>query len=245
MGLERSSPNRGSLSSGRSRAAARVLRSSQMAAAAAEPGGTFVVVEVGARYAPWAMRAVKAAEVLGRSSKFHVVALEPDTRHVGWIHEHFKMNGMGPTSDRHTLDVVQGFFSHTERATNEARGEKKEKKAEKALAGRRLGGAHCIASLLEGVDHVDFLDIDAQGSEKVMFTMAHDREAFRKKVRRTHIETHSDSIWKIVADHLLEMNFKIVQNATWMYTAYTSSTFGPTWWRGGGLYAINPALVPC
>ena len=113
MGLERSSPNRGSLSSGRSRAAARVLRSSQMAAAAAEPGGTFVVVEVGARYAPWAMRAVKAAEVLGRSSKFHVVALEPDTRHVGWIHEHFKMNGMGPTSDRHTLDVVQGFISRS------------------------------------------------------------------------------------------------------------------------------------
>ena len=197
-----------------------------MAVASAEPGGTFVVVEVGARYAPWAMRAVRAAEVLGRSSHFHAIAVEPDKKHVGWIHDHFKMNGMDPAGGKHTLKVVQGGF------------------CERIHPGHNY--ANCIASILEGVDHVDFLDIDAQGAEEFMLRKPADRAAFRRKVRRTHIETHTDNIWKEVADGLLELGFLIVQNTTWMYTGYNSSTYGPNWWRGGGLYAINAALgVPC
>ena len=104
---------------------------------------------------------------------------------------------------------------------------------------------NCIASILKNVDHVDYLDIDAQGAEKLMVLSDVDKAALRAKVRRTHIETHSDLIWAGLEKALVPMGFKVMQNATWMYSAYRSENFGPTWWRGGQFYAINTALVSC
>ena len=182
------------------------------------------MVEIGARYAPWALRAVRAAMTLKRSSRFHVVAVEPSGRHVGWIREHFRMNGMEPSGGKFKLDIVQNTFCNRNSSNGKAQ------------------YTECTASILANVDHVDFLDIAAQGAEELMLRSPADRHAFRTKVKRVHIETHSDTVWKEVADALLRLRFKITQNATWMYSAYHSETFGPNWWRGGGLYAINPEL---
>ena len=97
-----------------------------------------------------------------------------------------------------------------------------------------------LLSILEGVDHVDFLDIDAQGAEEFMLRKPADRAAFRRKVRRTHIETHTDNIWKEVADGLLELGFLIVQNTTWMYEwpRITQARMART---GGGAAGSTPS----
>ena len=205
-----------------------------MAAASATRGDTFVVVKIGARYAPWAMRAVKAAEMIGRSAQFHVIALEPLAMHIAWIHEHFQMNGMGPGTGRHKVHVVQDIFC----------GMPYNKSLPQLFADLNFT-APCTAELLKDVDHVDFLDIDAQGSEALMLAQPHDRKAFRRKVRRVHIELHRDDYYPMIAAHLESMDFEIVQNATWMYSAYQSEAFGLTYWRGGVIYAFNRALVPC
>ena len=209
-----------------------------LAAASAERGGTFVVAEIGARYGPWAMRAARAAEVLGRSKSFHVITVDPETLHVGWTREHFALNGM--VAPRFKLDVVQARFC------DQLQGERKTSTGTLSVvrrSGMRL--ENCIASILKNVDHVDYLDIDAQGAEKLMVLSDVDKAALRAKVRRTHIETHSDLIWAGLEKALVPMGFKVMQNATWMYSAYRSENFGPTWWRGGQFYAINTALVSC
>ena len=204
-----------------------------MAAASARPGDKFVAVEVGARYAPWAMRAVTAAKMLGVASHFHVVTVEPSARHNAWIREHFQINGMDAAWGLDNLTMIQGMFCDTT--------------AKYGAPPSTTYGANCMANVLAGVDHVDFLDIDAQGAEKYMLSRPADRAAFKKKVRRAHIETHSDNMWRVVVTHLHELGFRIERgNTSWMYTAYESQTgYGPVWWRGGGVTAFNPALVPC
>ena len=48
-----------------------------------------------------------------------------------------------------------------------------------------------LAQVLSGLDHVDLLDMDAQGGEASLVRSAADAVALRK-VRRIHVETHSD-----------------------------------------------------
>ena len=72
-----------------------------LAAASATPGGTFVAVEIGARYGPWAMKGVAAARSLGISSNVHALLVEPMPEHVAMISSYFAMNHFG--RDQYTV----------------------------------------------------------------------------------------------------------------------------------------------
>ena len=138
------------------------LADAMLAVASADVGGRFVVVEVGARNAPWAVRAMTAARALGRSRSWFAVLVEPMASHAKWIRDHFAMNGFGPETYR----VISRPFGH---------------------------GGVSLSETLRGLEHVDFLDIDAQRGEAQLVQSAADAEALRRVIR-VHIEGHGDAI---------------------------------------------------
>ena len=184
------------------------LADAMLAVASADVGGRFVVVEVGARNAPWAVRAMTAARALGRSRSWFAVLVEPMASHVQWIRHHFAMNGFGPEMYR----VISRPF------------------------GRR---GVSLSETLRGLEHVDFLDIDAQQGEADLVQSAADAEVLRR-VRRVHIEGHRDAISEAVIATLKLQGFNTLRNASArVYDVYNSSVVGRVQFRGASIYAAN------
>ena len=115
-------------------------------------------------------------------------------------------------------------------------------------AGRsRIG----LARALSDVDHVDLLDMDAQGAEASFLASQEDVDAFVSKVYRAHIEGHPMRGDKVrgttdrVVETLLRHGFRIVRNSSSMYSEYRSGTFGRLLARGSTVYAVNPRFRRC
>ena len=192
-----------------------------MAVAAAKPGGKFIVAELGARYAPWALRAMVAARSLGRSREFYGIVVDPKKEHVQWTHEHFLMNGFNTSQYR----VIHGMAF---------RGDKL---LPKALASKDV---HHLSEILKDVDHVDLLDVDVQNAEKYILRVRKDREALEQKVMRAHIEVHTVETARIVLGILKKSGFRILRNATSnMVWTYEHEQLGKVMFRSGYVYASN------
>ena len=186
------------------------LADAMMAVASAEMGGRFIVVEVGARYAPWAVRAMTAARVLGRSRSWFAVVVEPEALHVAWLRQHFAMNGFGPETYR----VIQAPFDRAPRGVT-------------------------LNETLRGLEHVDFLDMDAQRGEMFLVQSAADSDALRR-VRRVHIKGHADHISEHVVGTLERHGFNVVRNASArVFDVYHSAAMGRMQFRGASIFGAN------
>ena len=209
-----------------------------------------VVVEVGARYAPWAVRAMAAARLLGRQ-RYHAVLMEPVPLHIRWLKEHFQLNGFGachtPSSGRARVRVCSRDLRHarsnasahctapSDYTVRHAKfGRPHESQATKNHSTPWMG----LAQLLEGLEHVDYLDMDAQDGERFLVQSTADSDALRR-VRRVHIETHSDETGAVVLQVLRAHGFRVLRNATdSVYEIYRTAV-GPVLYRGGSIYAVN------
>lgn len=186
------------------------LADAMMAVASADIGGKFIVVEVGARYAPWAVRAMTAARILGRSRSWFAVVVEPEALHVAWLRQHFAMNGFGPDTYR----VIQAPFDRAPRGVT-------------------------LNETLRGLEHVDFLDMDAQRGEMFLVQSAADSDALRR-VRRVHIEGHADHISEHVVSTLERHGFNVVRNASArVFDVYHSAAMGRMQFRGASIFGAN------
>ena len=194
-----------------------------LSVAAAPQTDKYIIVEVGARYAPWALRALTAARLLGRrAGQYHAVLLEPMPQHIKWIREHFQLNGFGAAD--YTIHHAK-FGQH------------------------RASGRHnhtapwrSLSELLEGLDHVDMLDMDAQDGERFLVQSEADAAALRR-VRRVHIETHSEETGRVVMRMLEQHGFKVLRNATESLEEVYQSAVGPVLYRAGSVYAANRDAV--
>ena len=189
-----------------------------MAVAAAPIGGKFVVAELGARYAPWALRAMVAARRLGRSREFHGIVIDNKNVHVRWTQEHFRLNGFSPSQYK----IYQGM----------------------AFRGDPLRGkgvdVHRLAELLSDVDHVDLLDVDVQKAEQYIIRNSDDLKALKEKVMRIHVEAHTVVIGEIVSRILVKHGFRILRNASSnMLSMYKHPHLGKVPFRSGYIFAAN------
>lgn len=193
-----------------------------LAAASATPGGTFVAVEIGARYGPWAMKGVAAARSLGISSNVHALLVEPMPEHVAMISSYFAMNHFG--RDQYTV-VPRPFgkglglarllanWSHVDMLDCDAQG------AEERLAANPLDAA----ALREKVYRVH--------------VEGHPTKTFGRHPHRGTLE--------VVEAMLRAQGFVIMRNATSMYSEYRSPSFGRVLLRGAFVYAVNPRFRDC
>ena len=159
----------------------------------------FVMVELGAGYGRWVIRAGCLAR--RRGLPFHVVAVEAEPTHFAWLEEALDENGIKP-DERTTLRVAVS----AERGTAKFYTENRE-----ALGGASWYGqvivhspeplpgyrtttvvTRTLADILEPFPYVDLIDMDIQGEELAVIRSS--LETLNIKARRLQIGTHSDEL---------------------------------------------------
>ena len=132
----------------------------------------YVIFELGARFATWAVRGMAAwRQLRGRDKKSFMVALEPDGGYFRTMTHHVAANGFTKRSF-----LVQGVAKRSASYSIE----------ELALAAN--------------VTHISFLDVDIQGAEFGLFLKNPATMAFLNKVcDHVHIGTHQEDHSSLVA----------------------------------------------
>jgi FkbM family methyltransferase len=179
---------------------------------------SYTMIELGAGYGRWSVRAALAVQRYWSTSvggmPFQLIAVEADPVHFDWLGMHFEANGVAPTQQR-LLHAAVGNIpgkaslwigsdeSHTpqEWYGQMVHGAEKGERVKGANYGgyevrRHPDGRKSIsvpqvtlASLLKDLGRVDLIDCDIQGLELNAMLPAMDE--LNAKVKRVHIGTHS------------------------------------------------------
>jgi FkbM family methyltransferase len=178
----------------------------------------YTMLELGAGYGRWAVRAAAAAKQRGITC--YLLAVEAEPVHFKWLKQHFSDNGLNP--DEHAL--IQGVVTETPGETlfyvgmpdggqdsaaqwyGQAIAQSYEilaKKTDTVHEGFRVfrhsSGwksikvpALTLGSLTRDLDRIDLIDMDVQGEELKIVRSSIDE--LDRKVKRLHIGTHSHEI---------------------------------------------------
>jgi FkbM family methyltransferase len=179
----------------------------------------FVMIELGAGYGRWAVRAALAA-ARRSSCVFQCVAVEAEPVHFRWMLDHFRDNGLNP--DDHdviwaAVGAQAGFVPfwigepdgwYGQAIASKAREPLPPARLRRRLKARSVLGrppitppteksllwVPCVtlAELLAPYPKVDLIDLDVQGSEFDVLAPA--IELLNERVHRIHIGTHGADI---------------------------------------------------
>ena len=126
----------------------------------------FVVVELGARYGTWGVRALKAWHQLrGVDARATFIGVESDPVFYQWMVDHVARNNL----------THESIILH--------------------MSVRKGEDADLLAIVRKtGIDHIDYLDSDIQGSEGELFDHAPTLAYLDAHVSALHIGTHTNAI---------------------------------------------------
>lgn len=185
----------------------------------AEARGRYTMMELGAGFGRWAVRAALANRQFNAGVAHHLIAAEPEPIHFEWLQTHFRDNGIDP--DAHTLirAAVSASSGNAALCVGSPMGNDapdvwygqllvKFKEAPQGVAKDTHAGFRVhryksgwksisvpvvsVGDLLRKVDRVDLIDLDVQGEELVAIEPA--MEELDRKARRLHIGTHEAGI---------------------------------------------------
>lgn len=173
--------------------------------------GQFNMIELGAGYSRWLVRAVKVLEQLN-PMPYKLVAVEAEPSHFQFSKRHMQLNGIDPEQHRLIEAAVNASGDKTRFTMGKADGWYGQamfaprKRSLLTRVANWLGykppemkgvsvvwvEAVTLNSLLAQLPHVDLLDLDIQGAEAEVLEAS--IEALKRKVWRVHIGTHSPKI---------------------------------------------------
>ena len=187
----------------------------------ARAGESYTMMELGAGYGRWAVRAAAAVKQRG-IQHCHLIAVEAEPVHFRWLQQHFRENGLDPAEHNLLQAVVSdragtAFFCIGMPKGGEDRADhwygqllagtrdKPRRKGQTLYDGipvveLKSGWrsievpAVTLSSLLSDVDRVDLIDMDVQGEELTIVRAAIDD--LDRKVCRLHIGTHAHHLEK-------------------------------------------------
>jgi len=223
---------------------------------------SYTMLELGAGYGRWAVRAASALRQRG-IRQCHLVAVEAEPVHFGWLKQHFCDNGLDPA--QHTL--VNGAVSDQPgktlfyfrmpgrqdradewygqfitRSHEKLRTKAREFYADFPVFEHKSGWksievpAVTLGSLVRDLDHVDLIDMDVQGEElKIVRSAIDDLD---RKVRRLHIGTHAPEIEKGLKETLGSHGW--ICHFDYACGSTTETAFGPVTFGDGVQSWTNP-----
>jgi FkbM family methyltransferase len=238
-----------------------------MLEAVAEARDTFVMIDLGAGYGRWCVRAALAVRQQA-GCVFKCTAIEAEPEHFRWLRQHFLDNDLNPSDHELIWAAVgprpgwapfwvgrarawygQAIARRTAVPMPDAR-TRRRLRARSAL-GRppALNGddatvtwipSMSLADLLAAYPRVDLIDMDIQGAELELLTSAID--LVTERVRRLHIGTHSPAIEEglrrlFIAEGWQSLND--YRGKSRIATPYGEMEFGD-----GVQTWLNPALAP-
>lgn len=204
---------------------------------------TFTMIELGAGYGRWLVRAALAVRQYHGNLPLKLVGVEAEPTHFRWMQEHLRDNGINP--DDHLL---------IEAAVDEQDGEvlfcvgKPEESYAQAIAEASIAVSESVQRvkavslnhILAQVDEVDLIDADVQGAEFAVFRSAMD--AMNRKVKRVHIGTHSSDIEQELRSLFRQHSWYKLND--FAQQATVSTEWGEITFDDGVQTWINPRLSP-
>ena len=227
--------------------------------------GQYTMLELGAGYGRWAVRAAAAVRQL-RGLPFHLVAVEGEPRHYRWLQQHMSDNHIHPpactlirgvVSDHHDdvlfyvgspsgesdepaswygQCIIHGYEAVEESLTGQYEGQD----VVKLKSGWKAVKTPCylLADILPEKDRIDLIDMDVQGEELKVISAAID--ALDRKVVRLHIGTHSHDIEAGLRELLSRHGWEC--KADYPCAQTNETPWGPVQFVDGVQSWINPGL---
>ena len=210
--------------------------------------GTFTMIELGAGYGRWTVRAAAAARLWG-NLRYRLIAVEPEPTHFRWLRRHCRENGIR-RRDRHgTCRLIRAAISarrgrvpfHVGGKTSGWYGHKIAAESDVVPDDTRLVKVRSVTlrRLLRPLDVVDLVDMDVQGLELAVLASA--TKQLDRKVKRVHVETHTAEIEDGIRELFGELGWKSVHD----YPLHTlaNTPWGQIAFQGGVQSWINPRLA--
>jgi len=228
---------------------------------------SFVMVELGAGYGRWCIRAAVAARERGLG-RVQLVAVEAEPDHFAWMLQHFRDNGFEPR-DHELFWAVVGRSAglvpfwigkadswYGQAVAHRADTSYPDVRARRRLRARAVLGRPPVLSaderravwvpgltlkeILEPYRRIDLLDIDVQGAETDVLGAA--IGVLDTRVRRVHIGTHSAQIEDSLRTLFERHGWEKVND----YSCHgrTQTPYGDVQFGDGVQTWLNPRLRP-
>lgn len=215
------------------------------------PGSSFSIIELGSSYAPWACIAGVIAERQGKT-KISLRAVEASSFFHSLILDNFIANNLNPATAKIHLEtkailgaagIKRGtaFFPVVSSAFENG-GQVSDEKLVVDYVGREVAHeavpVRTLDEIFDGLDIVDLLHCDIQGSEVEVLT--HGAAFLTQKVRHMFIGTHSRIIEGKLIECFHKHGWSLIRERPVIFKHRTDlpSTTGMTT-RDGGQYWIN------
>ncbi len=209
--------------------------------------GSFTMVELGAGFGRWVVDAWGAIRRKGlEAMPLLLVAVEAEPQHFQWLQEHFRNNGLDPARHRLIEAAVTGAPGSVTFCAGHAgawygqaivppdHGGQSEYPQAQVIEVRAV----TLDQVLDGIAHVDLLDMDIQGAELDVCTAS--MSTMLAKVRRAHISTHGEEIEAALRQVFRAHGWRNLHDYPLNRTSQTA--YGPISFGDGVQTWINPRL---
>jgi FkbM family methyltransferase len=227
----------------------------------------YTMVELGAGYGRWAVRAACAWRQVSPGMPLTLVAAEAEPVHFRWMNEHFRNNGLDP--DRHRLiQAAVGVRSGVGRfyiGMPSRKGDEPNEWYGQALAhgneasaspGPETHDGHpvlvneggwrmieepvrTLSDIVGDIGVIDLIDLDVQGEEANIIESS--AALLDKQVRRLHIGTHSHEIEARIRSALGRLRW--AASADYPCQGASDTPYGTVTFGDGVQSWMNPKLV--
>ncbi|MBM4145433.1 MAG: FkbM family methyltransferase [Nitrospira sp.] len=200
----------------------------------------FVMMELGAGYGKWLVRAAKALREIS-NMPYLLIGVEAEPEHYQWMKTHFLDNGIDPKNHLLIEAAVSDQDGHVMFETG--RGDEHYGHQiiidviDPSLSIKDVP-AISLHSLLNSLDKVDLIDVDVQGAELKILTAAKDE--LNRKVKRIHIGTHNSVIETGLRSFFYHMGWQCLND--YSYQQECSTQYGIIKFDDGVQTWVNLAL---
>jgi FkbM family methyltransferase len=192
----------------------------------------FTMLELGAGFGRWTARAAAAAQQRGLQYSF--VAVEAEPTHFEWMIQNLQDNGVGLADCRLICAAVtdkDGIVRFHVGDPSTSYGQ--------SIGGTTEVEAVSLNTLLRPLGLVDLIDMDVQGAE--LDILAASTEPLCQKVKRVHVETHSEQLHRRIQTLFRELGWK----PRFLYAGNTAdiTPWGRINFQDGFQSWLNPRLL--
>lgn len=193
--------------------------------------GQFTMLELGAGFGRWTVRAAAAAQQ--RSLPYILIAAEAEPTHFEWLKENLQDNGAKLTDCRLIQAAVTAKDGRIGFCVGDPAGSYGQ-----AIGGTTEVEAVSLSTLLRPLDRVDLIDMDVQGAELDILSAA--TEPLSEKVKRIHVETHSEQLHTSILRLFRGLGWK--PHFLYMFNTADKTPWGRINFQGGIQSWLNPRL---
>jgi FkbM family methyltransferase len=193
--------------------------------------GRFTMLELGAGFGRWTARGAAAAEQ--RNLPYSLIAVEAEPTHFEWLKQNLEDNGVRLADCRLIHAAVTGKDGKIGFCVGDPAGNYGQ-----AIGGTTEVEAVSLGTLLHPLDRVDLIDMDVQGAELEILSVA--TEPLSQKVKRVHVETHSEELHTSILSLFRALGWK--PHFLYMFNTADKTPWGRINFQGGIQSWLNPRL---